>query len=205
MVSTRVAVPLGALMVAGAGLRLWALSDQPFDFHTDRQLYDVLMSRAFWVDLGGTPPGGTTDAILAARPETIEPPVTQLGAALLYRLTGGESVWLVRAVLALVWVAAAVPLWRTVTRLTGRQAAGVLAAASWVLTPFGVVASRSFQPDGLTLVCGVLSIAAMVRYDETPARRSWWSAALWASAAAFVKVTAVFVVVPVPARWPMPR
>lgn len=45
---------VGAVSTLALVARLWALTGAPYDFHPTRQLFDALMARGFWLDLGGT-------------------------------------------------------------------------------------------------------------------------------------------------------
>jgi len=184
------------VLAAAAAVRWWGLSDQPYDFHATRQLYDMLMARGFWADLGGTPPDGTLVALTSARPPVLEPPVTQGFAAMVYLAAGHEAVGLVRGLLALVWVAAAAPVFRTVHLATGRLVPAYAGAVVWLFMPLGVILSRSFQPDGLMLACIAWAVHALLRNDLAEGRHRW-SATLASSCAVFVKAPAVFFVVPV--------
>ena len=184
---------LATLGVVGLVLRLAWLREEPFDFFAERQLYDALMARGFWAELGGSPPAGTAAAVAQGRTQVIEPPVIQALAAGLYRLTGGEHLALARAVLALVWVIGVVPLWRLARALVGSTGAWA-AAVVWLFSPFAVAVSRSFQPDGLMLVLVVATALALVREEADPTPRRRWVAVLWGAAALLVKIHAVFVV-----------
>lgn len=189
----RAAYVLGALALVGLGLRLAWLRGEPFDFFAERQLYDALMARGMWADLGGRPPSGTAAAVAAGQTQVIEPPITQALAAGLYRVTGGEHLALARAVLALAWVVAVAPLWRLGRALVGPAGAWA-AAVVWLCCPFTLAVSRSFQPDGLMLVLVVGTALALVRDAAAPTPRRRWTAVAWGSAAVFVKIHAVFVV-----------
>lgn len=187
-------VVIGCVALA---LRLRHLSGAPFEFHAVRQLYDVLMARGLWLDIGGRPPEGTAAAVAAATSPVIEPPVVQLGAAAVYRVIGHESVAVVRGVLALVWVAGTLPLVRALRATTRGTVPVLVGAAVWLLAPFGVVASRSFQPDGPLVVALAWLVSALLREDERPrSRRREAGVVAAAGIAVFLKLTAVFFVVP---------
>jgi len=153
------------------------------------------MARGFWVHLGGSVPAGWHDAVLASQPPVIEPPVVQGLAALLYRVSGGEHLGVVRLLLAATWIAAAPAVWSASARLSSRTAA-VTATAVWCLAPYGVAASRSFQPDGLMTVLIASTVWAVVRDDDVRTGSSRWLAVGLGAAAVFVKLVAAFTIVP---------
>ncbi len=185
-----------SVLAAAVAVRWWTLSGQPYEFHSTRQLYDMLMARGFWAELGGTPPDGTLAAVTSARSPALEPPITQGFAAVVYLAVGHEAVGLVRAALAVVWAAAAASVFRTVHLATGSRGPAYAAAAVWLFLPFGVILSRSFQPDGLMLASIAWAVHALVRSDLDRGRGRW-SATLASSCAVFVKAPAAFFVVPV--------
>jgi 4-amino-4-deoxy-L-arabinose transferase-like glycosyltransferase len=192
---------LWAAAVAGAVgigvvVRLIGIGLPPLSFHPARQLCDAMMAKGYWVHLGGVTPPGVRDAVLSGQPGFAEPPLIQGAAAVLYRVTGGEQLALVRALLALLWVAAVPAMWGLARRLLDRPSAYV-ACAVWLLLPFGVAASRSFQPDGPMAVGILLSAWALVRDDDLRTPRSRVLAVCLASATVFVKIVGVFFVAPV--------
>jgi 4-amino-4-deoxy-L-arabinose transferase-like glycosyltransferase len=164
------ALGLGFAMVVGLVIRLVGIGLPPLAFHGARQLYDALMARGFWVDLGGGVPAGARAAVSAAQSPVIEPPLVQGGAALSFLTVGGEHLWPVRAASALLWVGVAPAVWGLVRRLSG-TAGATAAMLVWLFLPFGVALSRSFQPDGPMLCFVVLALWSMVRFDDEPGSR----------------------------------
>jgi 4-amino-4-deoxy-L-arabinose transferase-like glycosyltransferase len=193
-----------AVVVAGLAVRAVGITAPPFGFHATRQLYGMEMARSFWVHLGGSVPTGWRPAVLDSQPSVIEPPVVPALAAALYRITGGEHVALVRLLLAMCWVGAAAAVWGAAARLSGRRAA-IAATAVWCVAPYGVAASRSFQPDVLMVSLIAASVWATVRDDDTRTGRSRAMAVGFAAAAVFVKLVAAFYVLPLLAVYALMR
>ena len=70
-----VVASIGSLMAVAVVVRLIGIGLEPLTFHGSRQLYDALMARGFWLDLGGQVPAGTEGAVRAATSAVIAPPV----------------------------------------------------------------------------------------------------------------------------------
>lgn len=205
--STAVALAIGGallLAAAAASLRLVGIGLPPLAFHGDRQLYGTLMARGFWASMGGSLPQGTSAAVSASQSPVIEPPLVQGAAAVSYLATGGEHVALVRTALALLWVATAPVVFGLTRRLVDRWA-GWVAAAVWLFAPFGVVLSRSFQPDG-PMVCGLaVTLWSAVRDDDDGRRAPGWRTIGIAAFAILIKPTVGLLVVPALVALPLAR
>lgn len=187
---------LTLVFFVGIGLRMIDLSNPPLDFHPARQLHSALIARGFYLNEGGSLPG--MDALSVdeakARGESelwIEPPVMEFLAAKLYRLSGDADLRLPRALAIFFWLIGGIALVRLCRgRLTP---AGVAAAAIIFLwLPYGVLVSRSFQPESLMIL---LTILALANFQDWAERRSWRSTlltGLFAGAAIFVKQVMIF-------------
>jgi hypothetical protein len=74
---------------------------------------------------------------------------------------------------------------------------GPLAAALYLFLPYGIVASRNFQPDPLMTVASLWAILALVRHHDTPSRGSLAAAAASIGIAGVIKPMSVFLTAPV--------
>ncbi len=161
---------LVALVFAlGLGVRLLDLTDPPLDFHPVRQLRSAIISRSLWMQLDpAADPLKRQEAVhLADLQEVLEPPVIEGVVALTYRLIGTEQVWVGRLYAIFIWMLGGWALYRLARRFASPWAA-LLGLAFYLFLPFGVQASRAFQPDpwmvGLLLVTAWL----IIRWQEKP-------------------------------------
>jgi 4-amino-4-deoxy-L-arabinose transferase-like glycosyltransferase len=186
---------LVALFIAAFGIRLYHSQGPPLDFHATRQYRSLLLAREYYFETGDFVPDRERQvaAISAQRQGLLEPPILEHVVALAYRLTGGESMWLPRALSSILWLVGGVWLYRIARRLAGPDAA-IVSTAFYLFLPFAVIASTSFQPDSLMIMLILASVLAMVRYDEQPTRRRLWIAAGLSAAAFLVKPMALFLV-----------
>lgn len=183
------------LLLLGMAVRLPGIGDPPLDFHPSRQYHSARLARAYDLRLSGTT-GAERAVAEAAKPGELEPPVLEIAAVAGYRLLGGERLWLPRLLAALTWVLGAVLVHRLGRRLAD-EGAGLVAAGAYLLLPFGVVASRAFQPDpAMTVAIVGATLALLVDHDRRD-RRSAVVAAASCAAAVFFKLVAAAFVVPV--------
>lgn len=120
-----------------------------------------------------------------------EPPITESIVALTYFLTGGESFAVPRVWGALFWLAAGFALFDLMRRATSPWAA-LIALAYYLVLPFSVQASRSFQPDPLMTSAFVTGVYFLYRWSE---QQTWkWAvlAGLFFGFAALVKIVIAF-------------
>lgn len=171
-------IVLAILILLGFGLRMVDLTDPPLDFHPTRQFRGAVVARSLYYQFAPSSDPFIQQQAVSLRHSVsdLEPPILESVVAFVYLLAGGEHLWLSRVVTSLLWVLAAVPLYALARRFTA-PAAALLAVAYYLFLPFGVIASRSFQPDPLMVALMIVCMFAAYRWSET----HWWS---WALAAA---------------------
>lgn len=181
------------LLAAGAWIRLFDLSDPPLDFHPTRQLHSLIIARGiYYQDASGISESQRQAAIQQARAEgQVEPQIFEWIVAQTYRLTGGESFEVARVYSIVFWLIGGVLLYP----LSRRYFSGIGALISvgfFLILPYGIYASRAFQPDPLMTTLCILSWLWFARWSEKPN----WSGAILAGVAGgltlLVKTTAVF-------------
>jgi len=183
------------LLALGGLLRLLDLTDPPLDFHPSRQLRNSLVARNIYVSL--LPSATDEQRGLAASFERAvgryEPPVSESLVALTWLLTGGENYAAPRVLGTLFWLAAGVALFDLMRRATSPWAA-LIGLAFYLVLPFSVQASRSFQPDPLMTSAFVAGIYFLYLWSEDQT----WKHAIWAGIflglATFVKIVIAFFV-----------
>lgn len=184
---------LAFLLAAACGLRLYRIGDPPFDFQPTRQYRSALIARWYYLMSVQSIPEWEKQVagINMCREGINEPPVMEFIAAVGYRVTGKEELWIPRACSSLFWVIGGLLLYGLTARLTSTDAA-VFATAIYLFIPFGVRATRSFQPDSLMMMLSLAGIYQTVRYCEKPSCAGWALAAVLSSAAVFIKPVAAF-------------
>ncbi len=171
---------LAVLVLLGFSLRMIDLTDPPLDFHPTRQFRGAVVARSIYYQLSPSPDPVIQQQAVSMRNSVseLEPSILESVVAFAYLLAGGEYLWIARIIVSLIWVLAAIPLFALARRFTS-SATALLTVAYYLFLPFGVMASRSFQPDPLMVALLVFGMFAACRWSETRT----WSWGLWAAAA----------------------
>ena len=184
---------LGFTFVLGLGIRLYDLTDPPFDFHATRQWRSALIARGmYYQNLESIPEWQRERAVIQWQREgIIEPPVMETIVSWGYRITGGDHLWIARLLSSLFWVLGGVALF-----LLGREISsadgGVIAAIYYLFLPYGIIASRAFQPDPLMVALISTSLWAAHRWHNRRTMKAAILAGTLAGLAIFIKTVAVF-------------
>ncbi len=145
-------------LIAGLSLRLLDLTDLPLDFHPTRQLHSALIARGMYYQFAVNVPDWQRQMALRQWQEedVLEPQLFETIVAGTYLLLG-EHLWIARLYSALFWILAGLALFALARRMTSLDGA-LLALFYFLFLEFGVLASRSFQPDPLmvALIAGSL-------------------------------------------------
>ncbi|HET7143016.1 MAG TPA: glycosyltransferase family 39 protein, partial [Anaerolineales bacterium] len=170
-------VTLIVLLALGGLLRLLDITDPPLDFHPSRQLRNSLVARNIYYSIlpTATDEEKALTESFARSVGQYEPPVIETIVALSYFVTGGETIVATRIWEVFFWLAAGIALFDLMRRATSHWAA-LFALAYYLILPFSVQASRSFQPDPLMTSAFVAGIYFLYRWSEEQS----WKSALWA-------------------------
>ncbi len=195
----RTVLMLILLVIFGLGLavRLYDLTDLPLDFHATRQLHSAIMARGmYYQHLTDAPQWQRELAIQMWKAEgLIEPPFMEWLTASTYRLLGNEVLWVARIYSILFWMLGGVGLFLLARQISGLDGA-VISVLYALLLPYGIIASRAFQPDPLMTALIVFAWWGMVRWHSTPTRRWTVIAGLLSGLAILCKATALFFIAP---------
>ena len=156
------------LLALGGLLRLLDLTDPPLDFHPTRQLRNSLVARDIYYHILPD-----TDTQTLALTESFrravgqyEPPISESIVAVTYRFTGGENYAIPRLWGTLFWLLAGLALYDLLRRAIS-PASALAALTFYLVLPFSVQASRSFQPDPLMTSAFVIGIYFLYRWSES--------------------------------------
>ncbi len=160
------------IFLAAFGLRLVDFDDPPLDFHPARQMHSAQLARGFYLDSGGyledqSPEYNTLAKILGRLEAWIEPPIYEKLTSGLYHLFGAVDLRIPRAVSILFWLIGGAGLALLTDGLLGTS--GMFGAIGWYLFfPYGVIASRSFQPDIIMVCLLIWTMYFLKRWIEVP-------------------------------------
>jgi len=188
------ALVLALLFGLGLGIRLTDLTDLPLEFHPTRQLFSAIKARGIYYQTAPGIPEWQREIALRAytADATLEPPVLDSLVAASYRIFG-ERLWIARIYSSLFWLIGGIFLFLLAREFLSLDEA-LLSLTFYLLLPYGVFASRSFQPDPLMVMLILTGWWAAVRWS----RQLTWGWALTAGLAGglaiLIKLTAVFFV-----------
>ena len=206
--SSRWSLALTLILIFGIALtiRAYDITDLPLDFHPSRQLFSAIKARGmFYETLPDIPNEKREFAIQEWKTKvTIEPEIVEYIAVFFYRLTGKEQLWIPRMVSVLFWLVGGIFIYLLARDLVSTDGA-ILSLVFYLFAPYGIYASRSFQPDLLMVMLIVAFWWLIYRWaDLTPSpspirRGESWKLAILAGLigglAVFVKFVAAFFVI----------
>ncbi|MFT5526744.1 MAG: hypothetical protein ACI9HK_004724 [Pirellulaceae bacterium] len=151
-------------ILLATGIRGMTITDWPIDFHLTRQYHGTNIARRIWLQTTGTEPGTAEHRWLENQTRAIiEPPIVESLAAAGYYVSGQEMPWLGAAFTSLFWLAGGYFVFATGRHLSDGIFGGLLATAFYLLSPFGMVVSRSFQPESLMVFAFTIAMWQAVR------------------------------------------
>ena len=196
--SSRAARTFALILIFSAALaiRLYDLTDLPLDFHPTRQLVSFIKARGYYYKT--KPQGVSAETVKEAvrfgkLKADIEPTVFENLVASTYRLTG-EQVWVARVYSSFFWLVGGIFLFLLSRDFVSFEG-GIVSTAYYLLFPYAVLGSRSFQPDPLMVMLLLAFWWTFSRWVRFP---SWINAilsGLLGGLAIFIKFSSVFFVI----------
>jgi hypothetical protein len=186
-------VVLFILFALGLGIRMVDLTDPPLDFHPTRQLRSAIIARSLYYRSLPESEDWHRQAAVSqySGAGLIEPLVMETLVANTYRVIGSDPVWVARIYSSLFWIIGGLALYFLTSAMTSPDG-GVLAVAYYLFVPFGIIASRSFQPDPLMVMFILLALWAVYYWYRKPSWKTAILAGVLAGMALFVKAVALF-------------
>lgn len=193
--SLAVLLALTTLFIIALLIRIHGVTGIPLDFHPTKQYRSALTARAFYYRSVESIPDWKRDVAEAnlQRLGVLVPPISDYTAALAYRLVGKEELWIPRLVSSLAWLIGGAFLYAIGRNLVSPLAA-VASTAFYLLLPFGVQASQSFQPDPLMIMAMMIALYGLIRYYQRPTWLLLIVASSASAAAILVKPVCLFII-----------
>jgi len=183
------------LFGSALAIRAYDITDLPLDFHPTRQLFSAVKARGMYYEkLPDIPEWQREFAVQQWKTKvTIEPEIMERLAAFIYRYTG-EQLWIPRMISAVTWLVGGIFIYLLARDMLSVDGA-VLALAFYLFVPYGIFASRSFQPDPLMVVLVIAFWWLVYRWATKPAWKWAILAGLIGGLAVLVKFVAAFFVI----------
>lgn len=181
------------ILASGFVTRMFDLTDPPLDYAAARQLRSAMIARGIYYS--SLEDVSDWEADIARKQQNIhgmiEPEIIENITAATYRLIGQEKIWIARIYSSLFWVLGGLALFSLTSGIVSEDGA-IVALIYYLFAPFGLVASRTFQPDPMMTAAIVTAWMAFFRWYKTS---SWkWAilSGFTAGLAMFIKSTSVF-------------
>ncbi len=190
-------VLLVLFLLAGIGIRLIDFTDLPLDFAATRQFHSLLLARSYYYQMDSPdtlsmPQELRTFAIDKAKAEPIvEPPILEHLVALTYRVIGHEYILVGRIYSILFWILGGIPIFLLSRRVLSIN--GAFAVLGYYLFEhFGILASRSFQPESMMIMFLLWALYFQVRWSQEDTLANAIFSGLFTGAAILVKAPMVY-------------
>jgi 4-amino-4-deoxy-L-arabinose transferase-like glycosyltransferase len=185
-------LPAILVFAAAIGVRLYHITDPLLEFHVTRQYRSAAIARAMYLPYDTSMPAWAREiAVLNADQGALEPTIIEHLAVYGYRLVGGEHLWIGRLVTIIGWLIGGVAIWLIGRRMMS-TAGALWALIVFLLVPYGVLASRSFQPDGLMTGVTAVAILQIVRFASRDTTGNLVAAIVATALAALIKPMSLF-------------
>lgn len=180
------------VFILALGIRLYDLDDLPLDFNPTRQLFSMLKARGMYYAITPDLPEWQREIAIQQWKSSpvIEPPVLEALVAVSYRAFG-ENLVIPRLYSILFWLTGGIFLFLLAQKLTDSNGA-FFALLFYLFLPFGIYASRSFQPDPLMVALIIAALWSMWNWREKLTWRWAIVAGLLNGLAIFIKNVAIF-------------
>lgn len=194
-----VTVLLVIFLMAGIAVRLIDFTDLPLDFAPTRQFHSLILARGIYYEfetpkIETIPESVRSFSITVGNAEPrIEPPIMEYLVAFTYLLIGGENIFVGRFYAILFWVLGGIPLFLLMNKITSVNGA-FATLVMYLFMPFGIIASRAFQPDPL-MVFGILwALYFQIRWMHDDSIKNTILAGIFTGIVILLKATSVFFV-----------
>ncbi len=187
---------IGFLFVTAFAIRLHHITMPPLDFAPIRQYQLAHIARGYYFEnLESIPEWRKQIARLNMKRMglLLEPRIIDHAVVFGYRIMGGEHLWIPRVLSSIFWIVGGVFLYLIAGKILSSSAA-LFSTVFYLFLPFGISASRSFQPDPFMVMLLLFSIFMILKYYERPSLSKLIIAAIVSSSAMLIKPYSIFLI-----------
>ncbi len=192
---TRVLI-IGFLFITAFVIRLHHISTPPLDFQPIRQYQLAHVTRSYYFEGLETLPEWRRQIASLNKERMgyeLELRILDRIVVFFYRIVGGEHLWIARTLSSVFWIVGGVFLYLIAGRILTPGAA-LFSVFFYLFLPYGISASRSFQPDPLMVMVLLFSIFAILKYYEKPSILQWIITVTISSLAMLIKPYCIFLI-----------
>lgn len=184
------------IFITAFSIRLYHIDKPPLDFVPVRQYQQAHIARGYYyANLESVPEWKKQMALLNMERMgfQLEPRILEHLAVLGYRIIGHEALWIPRVLSSIFWIIGGIFLFLIARRITSSGAA-LFSTIYYLFLPFGISASRSFQPDPMMTMMLLCSIYLILRYNNKPSKSGLMTAAVASALAMLIKPYCLFLI-----------
>ncbi|MDQ3993470.1 MAG: glycosyltransferase family 39 protein [Actinomycetota bacterium] len=159
-----------------------------------RELQSALLARQYYLGDGDGLPAWKQHVVreLGRVVRPLEPPVLDVLAGSVFRLVGGEYLWIPRLASIGFWLLGGVFLFLIATRVT-RPEGALIALALYLFWPYPAFISRLYQPDAMMMALLLAAALTIIRYWERPSPARLGTAGIVSAVATVAKPGIAFI------------
>lgn len=182
-------VLLCCIFLAALGIRLIHINTPYLEFHPSRQYHSANIARDYYLQWShDVPDWKKTIAKENQRlTATLEPRIMETLVVGGYLLNGGEAYWIPRLYSILFWLIGGLFLYG-IARAYFSYPSALISLCFYLFLPFGIFASRSFQPDPLMIMLMLATWWGLVCYARDESGKQLGFVTLMAALALLVKI-----------------
>jgi hypothetical protein len=161
---------IGFIFIAAFSLRLHNIVEPPLDYVPVRQYQSAHIARGYYfenLDTVSNQRKAIAELNMTRMGFLLEPRILEHMSVLGYRIMGKETLWIPRVLSSIFWMIGGIFLFLIAKRIASSGEA-LFSTVFYLFLPFGISASRSFQPDPLMTMMMLFSIFTIVKYYERP-------------------------------------
>jgi hypothetical protein len=161
------------VLVLAVDQRLARITEWPMQFHPTLQYENALTTRWIWFHLRSEPLAANEQRWLDSWHGRLKaPPVLEFLTALTYLPDNRERPWVASVFTAVFWLFGGWVLLDLTRRLGGDPVGGMSGLSFYLLAPFAIVVSRSFQHEALLTLMLLVALWVLVRFDPVASWRT---------------------------------
>lgn len=184
------------LLLVSFCIRLYHIDRPPLDFASIRQYQSAHIIRGLYFE-NNAAISDSRKHIAKLNMERmgflLEPRIIENAAVFGYRITGGEHLWIPRALSSVFWSIGGFFLY-LIAKIIFRPGIALFSTIFYLFLPYGILASRSIQPDPLMVMMMLFSIYRVLKYDENPSQINLIAAAIVTAIAVLIKPYSIFMI-----------
>ncbi len=184
------------LFVAAFSIRLYHINRPPLDFAPIRQYQNAHIIRGLYYE--------DNESISESRKKiaelnmermgfVLEPRIIENASLLGYRIMGAEHLWIPRVISSIFWIIGGIFIF-LIARIFFAPGVALFSTFFYLFLPYGILASRSIQPDPLMVMMMLVSIYMVLKYDGSPTTPNLIIAAAVTAIAVLIKPYCVFII-----------